>query len=240
MLTPTEAWTDISADSRRACHSISRPPSTAAPININGVHYILQSSIVRQCIARQHKPLKFNYGKPSPGGFVQIITKKISSIFISIACHGYCIIRCSCLRCSNQHNEGYPKNCKDICEQYQDADHTIVIVRQELETIQTAFQELANLINHDVSALSSKWDTNATLSSTFRNILVSFQQTVTGLEREFEPLKLPGYMLKKSEKVKLLWSKDKLKHYQEQIRGQTGALNLLRQVLQTQVTNFLL
>lgn len=126
------------------------------------------------------------------------------------------------------------KTCKDARGRYKDANRSIDAIRHELEILQAALQELANLMMHDASALSSRWDTNSTLPSTFRNAIAGFQRTVKGLQKDFEPLKLlTGSKLKRSEKVKLLWGDDGMRKYKDQIRGQANAMNLLLQVLQT-------
>jgi hypothetical protein len=59
------------------------------------------------------------------------------------------------------------KTCNDIRGRYKGAARTIDSLKHELETLQGALQELANLMMHDASALASRWDTNKTLSRTF-------------------------------------------------------------------------
>ncbi|KUJ14778.1 uncharacterized protein LY89DRAFT_122246 [Mollisia scopiformis] len=125
------------------------------------------------------------------------------------------------------------KTCSDVQGRYQHADCTVNALRHELEILQAALQELANLMMHDASALSSRWDTSATLPLTFKDAVLGFQRTIASLEKDFELLKPTGPTLKKSEKINLLWNDDGLNKYKDQIRGQSNALNLLLQVLQT-------
>ena len=73
------------------------------------------------------------------------------------------------------------KKCHDIHAQYKDADRTISSIRHELETLHSALQELANLIMHDASALSSRWDSSKTLPTNFRRALRGFDGTIKDL-----------------------------------------------------------
>jgi hypothetical protein len=70
------------------------------------------------------------------------------------------------------------KTCNDISGRYKDADRTIGSIRHELETLQGALQELANLMMHDASALTSRWDTNKSLAGTFERTVGGFKRTI--------------------------------------------------------------
>ncbi|KAE8448295.1 hypothetical protein EG329_009726 [Mollisiaceae sp. DMI_Dod_QoI] len=126
------------------------------------------------------------------------------------------------------------KTCNDIRSRYKDAGRTVDSIRHELETLQGALQELANLMIHDASALSSRRDESVTLPATFKRTLAGFQMIITSLQNEFQPLRSPTHVLGRSEKVKLLWSDDGMRNHKDQLRGQGNALNLLLQVLQTE------
>lgn len=124
------------------------------------------------------------------------------------------------------------KTCNDIRGRYKDADRTIGSIRHELETLQGALQGLANLMMHDASALTSRWDTNKMLPGTFERAVRGFRRTIRGLQDDMEPLRGIG-RLGKMDKVKMIWNEDGMKEHLVQLRAQSSALQLLLLVLQT-------
>ena len=124
------------------------------------------------------------------------------------------------------------KTCNDIRGRYKDADRTIRSIKHELETLQGALQELANLMMHDASALTSRWDTNKSLPGTFDRALSGFKRTINGLQADMAPLR-SNSPLGKMDKAKLLWNEEGMKEHLGQLRAQSSALQLLLLVLQT-------
>lgn len=125
------------------------------------------------------------------------------------------------------------KACNDLRGRYTDATRTIDSIKHELETLQGALQELANLMMHDADALASRWDSNKTLPTTFSRALRGFKRTIKCLLDDFEPLKRKDPGLGKMDKAKLLWKEDAMKEHLGQLRAQSSALQLLLLVLQT-------
>lgn len=125
------------------------------------------------------------------------------------------------------------KTCKDIRSRYQDARRTVDNIKNELETLEGALKELANLLIHDPAAIASRWDSDKTLPLTFQRAIRGFKRTITSLQDDFEPLRHSNSSLKKMDKVKLLWDEDGMRQHLEQLRAQSNALSLLLQVLQT-------
>jgi DNA repair ATPase RecN len=123
------------------------------------------------------------------------------------------------------------KTCNDIRGRYKGAARTIDSLKHELETLQGALQELANLMMHDASALASRWDTNKTLSRTFARAMKGFERTIKGLQAELEGLKGEKREITSLEKVKVIWNEDGMRQHLDQLRGQASALQLLLQVL---------
>lgn len=124
------------------------------------------------------------------------------------------------------------KTCNDIRGRYKDADRTIGSIRDELETLQGALQQLANLMMHDASALTSQWDTNKTLPGTFERAVRGFKRTIRSLQDDMEPLRNHA-RLERMDKVNLIWNDDGMKEHLGQLRAQSSALQLLLLVLQT-------
>jgi hypothetical protein len=93
-------------------------------------------------------------------------------------------------------------------------------------------EELLNLMMHDASALTSRWDTNKSLSRTFEKAVRGFRKTIKGLQDDIKPLQTNA-RLGKMDKVKLLWNDDGMKEHLGQLRAQSSALQLLLLVLQT-------
>jgi hypothetical protein len=127
------------------------------------------------------------------------------------------------------------KTCNDLRSRYRDAARTIESLKHELETLQGALQELANLMMHDADALASRWDSNKTLPTTFARAIRGFKRTIKGLLDDMEPLRWKDSSLGKMDKVKLLWNEDAMKEHLGQLRAQSSALQLLLLVLQTYV-----
>ena len=125
------------------------------------------------------------------------------------------------------------KTCNDIHGRYKGADRTIESIKHELETLQAALQELANIMMNDASALSSTWDTNKSLPRTFSRAMTGFSRTIKRLQDEIEPLRQEATQLKRSDKLKLIWNDDGMKEHLGQLRAQSSALQLLLVVLQT-------
>ena len=93
------------------------------------------------------------------------------------------------------------KTCKAVRGRYKAASLTLDSIRQELETLQAALQQLANLMMHDASALTSQWDTDHSLSGTFARSMKGFERTIKGIQAELDRLK--------SEKEEVLGRLDK-------------------------------
>lgn len=117
------------------------------------------------------------------------------------------------------------KRCNDIRGRYKGADQTISSIKQELEVLQSALQELANLMIHDPSALSSRWDTSKTLPTTFRRALNGFDGTITNLLRTLG--RLSGERLRSIDRMKVVWNENGMEEHRRQLEGQTMALQLL-------------
>ena len=105
-------------------------------------------------------------------------------------------------------------------------------IRQELETLQAALQQLANLMMHDASALTSQWDTDQSLSGTFARSVKGFERTIKGLQKELDKLKFEDEVLGRLEKAKVVWNEDRMREHLGRLRSQAGALQLLLHVLQ--------
>ncbi|KAG4411619.1 hypothetical protein IFR04_015253 [Cadophora malorum] len=116
------------------------------------------------------------------------------------------------------------KRCNDIRGRYKGADQTISSIKQELEVLQSALQELANLMIHDPSALSSRWDTSKTLPTTFRRALNGFDGTITNLLRTLG--RLSGERLRSIDRMKVVWNENGMEEHRRQLEGQTMALQL--------------
>ena len=123
------------------------------------------------------------------------------------------------------------KKCHEIHTQYKDAGRTISSIRHELETLQGALQELANLMMHDASALSSRWDSSKTLPTTFRRALRGFDGTIKDLLKTLG--RLSSGKLGGADRLKVVWNDNEMREHQRQLEGQSNALQLLLQVLQT-------
>ena len=124
------------------------------------------------------------------------------------------------------------KNRNDSRGSYKDAEKTIGSFRHELETLQGTFRELANLMMHEVSVLTSRWDTSKTLPGTFERAVGGSKRTTKGLQEDVEPLR-NNRPLGKIDKVKMIWNEDGMKEHLAQLRPQSGALQLSLLVLQT-------
>ena len=124
------------------------------------------------------------------------------------------------------------KTCKAVRGRYKDAGLTIDSIRQELETLQAALQQLANLMMHDASALTSQWDTDQSLSRTFARSVRGFERTITGLQTELDKLKLEKQELRRMDKAKVVWNEDGMREHLARLRSQAGALQLLLHVIQ--------
>ena len=129
------------------------------------------------------------------------------------------------------------KTCNDLRSRYKEAGRTFESIVAELETLQGALQELANLMMHDASALSSRWDTSKTLPGTFERALRGLKRTIAGLQGDMEglcrgPVGKP-HRVGRMEKVKMIWNDDAMKEHLMQLRAQSSALQLLLLVLQT-------
>jgi len=124
------------------------------------------------------------------------------------------------------------KTCKAVRGRYKDANLTIDSIRQELETLQAALQQLANLMMHDASALASQWDTDQSLSRTFARSVRGFERTIKGLQLELDKLKLEKQELGRLDKAKVVWNEDGMREHLARLRSQAGALQLLLHVIQ--------
>jgi hypothetical protein len=127
------------------------------------------------------------------------------------------------------------KTCKDVRGRYKAAALTIDSIKQELETLQGALQQLANLMMHDASALTSQWDTDQSLSGTFTRSMKGFERTIRGLQAELDKLKLEKEVLGRLDKAKVVWNEDGMREHLSRLRSQAGALQLLLHVLQVWV-----
>lgn len=114
-----------------------------------------------------------------------------------------------------------------------DAGRTVDNIRHEMETLQGALQELANIMMHDASVLSSRWDTNKTLPTTFERAVRGFKHTIKGLQDDMEPLLQKSSKIRKRDKANFLWNEHDMKDHLGQLRAQSSALQLLLLVLQT-------
>lgn len=123
------------------------------------------------------------------------------------------------------------KATKDICDRYRDAASTMQKVLVELETLHGALQELVNLMMYDAGALTSRWDTNRTLPVTFAKATTNFEATIKALLKDLEMM--TSQASKKSARIKYLWNDSRMQEHLVQLRGQTGALQLLLTVMQT-------
>ncbi len=124
------------------------------------------------------------------------------------------------------------KTCKAVHGRYKDAGITIDSIREESETLQAALQQLANLMMHDASALTSQWDTDRSLSGTFERVVKGFERTIKGLQAELNRLKFEKETPGRLEKAKVVWNEDGMREHLGRLRSQAGALQLLLQVLQ--------
>ncbi|KAE9369650.1 ankyrin [Stipitochalara longipes BDJ] len=124
------------------------------------------------------------------------------------------------------------KTCKAVRGRYKDASLTIDSIKQELETLQAALQQLANLMMHDASALTSQWDTDQSLSGTFARSVKGFERTIRGLQIELDRLKLERQELGRLDKAKVVWNEDGMREHLARLRSQAGALQLLLHVIQ--------
>jgi hypothetical protein len=125
------------------------------------------------------------------------------------------------------------KTCNAVRGRYKAAALTLDSIRQELETLQGALQQLANLMMHDASALTSQWDTDHSLSGTFARSMKGFEGTIKGLQAELDRLKSEKEVLGRLDKAKVVWNEDGMREHLSRLRSQAGALQLLLQVLQT-------
>jgi hypothetical protein len=124
------------------------------------------------------------------------------------------------------------KTCKAIRGRYKDAALTIDSIRQELETLQAALQQLANLMMHDASALTSQWDSDQSLSGTFTRSMRGFERTIKQLQAELDKLKFEKEVLSPLDKASVVWNEDRMREHLGRLRSQAGALQLLLHVLQ--------
>jgi hypothetical protein len=124
------------------------------------------------------------------------------------------------------------KTCKAVRGRYKDAALTIDSLRQELETLQAALQQLANLMMHDASALTSQWDTDQSLSGTFSRAVKGFERTIKGLQAELDRLRFEKETLGRLDKARVVWNEDGMREHLARLRSQAGALQLLLHVLQ--------
>ncbi|KAF4625899.1 hypothetical protein G7Y89_g12267 [Cudoniella acicularis] len=125
------------------------------------------------------------------------------------------------------------KTCNDLRSRYKDAARTIESIRHELETLQGALQELANLMMNDADALASRWDSSKTLPMTFARAIRGFKRTIKGLLQDMEPLRRKDSGLGKMDKFQFLWNEDAMKEHLGQLRAQSSALQLLLLVFHT-------
>jgi septation ring formation regulator EzrA len=125
------------------------------------------------------------------------------------------------------------KTCNAVRGRYKAAALTLDSIRQELETLQAALQQLANLMMHDASALTSQWDTDHSLSGTFARSMKGFERTIKGIQTELDRLKSEKEVLGRLDKAKVVWNEDGMREHLSRLRSQAGALQLLLQVLQT-------
>lgn len=126
----------------------------------------------------------------------------------------------------------FAKTCKAVRGRYKDASLTIDSIRQELETLQAALQQLANLMMHDASALSSQWDVDRSLPGTFSRVIKGFERTIKGLHKELGKVRSEQEPFGRLDKAKVVWNEDGMREHLGQLRSQAGALQLLLQVLQ--------
>jgi hypothetical protein len=101
-----------------------------------------------------------------------------------------------------------------------------------LETLQAALQQLANLMMHDASALTSQWDIDQSLSAIFTRSMRGFERTIKALQAELNKLKLEKEMVSRLEKAKVVWNEDRMREHLGRLRSQAGALQLLLNVIQ--------
>jgi len=125
------------------------------------------------------------------------------------------------------------KSINDVRSRYKDATRTIESISHELETLQAALQELVNLMMHDASALSSRWDANKTLPTTFARAMKGFERTIKSLQDDIEPLGGESSRLTRMNKAKVVWNEDCMNQHVGRLRGQSNALQMLLLVLQT-------
>jgi hypothetical protein len=125
------------------------------------------------------------------------------------------------------------KTSNAVRGRYKAAALTLDSIRQELETLQAALQQLANLMMHDASALTSQWDTDHSLSGTFARSMKGFERTIKGIQTELDRLKSEKEVLGRLDKAKVVWNEDGMREHLSRLRSQAGALQLLLQVLQT-------
>ncbi len=125
------------------------------------------------------------------------------------------------------------KTCNAVRGRHRAASLTLDSIRQELETLQAALQQLANLMMHDASALTSQWDTDHSLSGTFARSMKGFARTIKGIQAELDRLKSEKEVLGRLDKAKVVWNEDGMREHLSRLRSQAGALQLLLQVLQT-------
>jgi hypothetical protein len=125
------------------------------------------------------------------------------------------------------------KTCNAVRGRYKAAALTLDSMRQELEMLQAALQQLANLMMHDASALTSQWDTDQSLSGTFARSMKGFERTIKGIQAELDRLKSEKEVLGRLDKAKVVWNEDGMREHLSRLRSQAAALQLLLQVLQT-------
>lgn len=85
---------------------------------------------------------------------------------------------------------------------------------------------------HDASALTSRWDTNKSLPGMFERAVRGFKRTIKGLQDDIELLR-SNALLRKMDKVKIIWNEDGMKEHHGQLKAQSSASQLLSLVLQT-------
>ncbi|PMD67380.1 uncharacterized protein K444DRAFT_14718 [Hyaloscypha bicolor E] len=124
------------------------------------------------------------------------------------------------------------KTCKAVRGRYKDAAFTIDSIRHQSETLQAALHQLANLMLHDASALTSQWDNNKSLSKTFAATINGLEQTNAKLQADLERLHLGKEKLGPTDKAKVVWNEDVMREHQSRLQSQVGSLQFLLQVLQ--------
>lgn len=130
------------------------------------------------------------------------------------------------------------KTCKAVRGRYKDAAFTIDSIRHQSETLQVALHQLANLMLHDASALTSQWDNDKSLSKTFTATINGLEQTNAKLQDDLERLHLGKEKLGPSDKAKVVWNEDVMREHQSRLQSQVGSLQFLLQVLQVYVHLF--